>query len=106
MDRVFQDKIPSSLKDLDVTVLTQLIMMEVMGFDQARLDDETKITYRTTATGAVKAVKEGEADLAFILNPTRIEQVQRVSENGLTMPRKSTYFYPKVSSGLIFNLLM
>ncbi len=105
MARLFEDKIAPALRDLDVTVLTQLTMMEVMGFDQARLDDETKISYQTTAFGAVDAVRAGEADMAFILNPTRIEQVQRVAENGLIMPRKSTYFYPKVVSGLIFNLL-
>jgi uncharacterized protein (DUF1015 family) len=39
------------------------------------------------------------------LNPTKIEQVLRVSENGLIMPRKSTYFYPKVLSGLVYHLL-
>ena len=48
---------------------------------------------------AVDAVMDGKADIAFILNPTRIEQVQRVAEHGLIMPRKSTYFYPKIVSG-------
>jgi uncharacterized protein (DUF1015 family) len=105
MDRLFKGKIEAALRDLDVTVLTHLIMMELMGFDQARLDDETKIAYRTTTQEAVATVDEGEADLAFILNPTKIEQVQRVAESGLIMPRKSTYFYPKVMSGQVFNPL-
>jgi uncharacterized protein (DUF1015 family) len=48
---------------------------------------------------------EGMADIAFILNPTRIDQVQRVAEHGLIMPRKSTYFYPKVISGQVMNTL-
>ncbi len=105
MARLFGETIPAALRDLDVTVLTQLIMVHVMGFDQARLDDETKISYRTTISDAVAATMEGEADLAFILNPTKIDQVRRVAENGLIMPRKSTYFFPKVISGLVFNLL-
>ncbi|MDA8139822.1 MAG: DUF1015 domain-containing protein [Desulfobacteraceae bacterium] len=105
MDRLFKGQIEPALRDLDVTVLTHLIMMELMGFDQARLDDETKIAYRTNSKDAVAAVNEGEAALAFILNPTKIEQVQRVAESGLIMPRKSTYFYPKVISGQVFNLL-
>jgi len=105
MERFFQNQLDAALRDLDVNVLTQLIMMELMGFDQARLDDETKIAYRTTAMDAVAAVNAGEAEVAFILNPTKIEQVQRVSEKGLIMPRKSTYFYPKVISGLVFNRL-
>ncbi len=105
MERFFQGQLDAALRDLDVNVLTQLIMMELMGFDQARLDDETKIAYRTTSMDAVAAVNAGEAELAFILNPTKIEQVRRVSERGLIMPRKSTYFYPKVISGLVFNRL-
>jgi uncharacterized protein (DUF1015 family) len=105
MARLFQNQLDAVLRDLDVTVLTQLIMMELMGFDQARLDDETKIAYRTTSKDALEAVNAGEAEVAFILNPTKIEQVRRVAEKGLIMPRKSTYFYPKVISGQVFNLL-
>lgn len=105
MTRMFEDQLAPALRDLDVTVLTHLIMMELLGFDQARLDDATKITYRTTIADAIDAVDQGEAELAYILNPTKIEQVQRVAENGLIMPRKSTYFYPKVISGQVFNLL-
>ena len=44
--------------------------------------------------------------MGFLLNPTRMSQVQRVSEAGLVMPRKSTYFYPKVISGLVQNSLV
>lgn len=105
MTRLCQDRMDAALLDLDVTVLTHLIMMELMGFDQQRLDDETKIIYRTASKDAVRSVCKGEAQLAFILNPTKIEQVRRVAENGLIMPRKSTYFYPKVISGLVYNLL-
>ncbi len=46
-----------------------------------------------------------EANLAFILNPTKIEQVRQVATNSLIMPRKSTYFYPKVMTGLVMNPL-
>ena len=41
--------------------------------------------------------------MAFLLNPTRIQQVKEVAGNRLIMPRKSTYFYPKVITGLVFN---
>lgn len=105
MNQVYGDQIHSSLLDLDVSVLTHLIMMELLGFDQDRLDDETRITYRTQIFDSLAAVKEGEADLCFLLNPTKIEQVKRVAENGLIMPRKSTYFYPKEISGLVMNAM-
>lgn len=103
MQQLFHDEIEPALQDLDVTVLTHLIMMKLLGFDQARLDDATKMSYCTTIKDAAATVDEGRADVAFILNPTKIEQVQRVAEQGLIMPRKSTYFYPKVISGLVFN---
>ena len=105
MEELFADDVPEALRDLDVTVLTRLLMMEVLGFDQNRLDDATAIGYATTTEAAIQAVEEGQADLAFILNPTKIEQVQKVARHGLIMPRKSTYFYPKVGSGLVFNTL-
>jgi uncharacterized protein (DUF1015 family) len=105
MNELFDEEISPSLLNVDVTVLTRLVMMELLGFDQNRLDDETKIGYCTTAEEAVKAVMEGQADIGFMLNPTTIEQVQRVSEDGLIMPRKSTYFYPKLISGQVINLL-
>lgn len=105
MDELFDEDILPSLLDVDVTVLTRLVMMELLGFDQNRLDDETKIGYCTTAEEAVKTVMDGQADIGFILNPTTIEQVQRVSEDGLIMPRKSTYFYPKLISGQVINLV-
>jgi uncharacterized protein (DUF1015 family) len=105
MERLFAGEMAEPLRALDVSVLTRLLMMELLGFDQARLDDATKIGYATTVPDAVEAVRKDRADMAFILNPTRIDQVQRVAEKGLIMPRKSTYFYPKVGSGLVFNLL-
>jgi uncharacterized protein (DUF1015 family) len=48
-------------------------------------------------------VESGRYQMAFLLNPTRIGQVKEVAGNRLIMPRKSTYFYPKVITGLVFN---
>ncbi len=105
MQERYGNELPEPLLDLDVTVLTHLIMMDLLGFDKTRLDDATTISYRTTSQDAVDTVADGKADVAFILNPTRIEQVQRVAEHGLIMPRKSTYFYPKIISGQVMNIL-
>lgn len=105
MDKLFGQEIAAPLRDLDVTVLTQLILMKLLGLEQSDLDDEHRIVYCTSAREAAASVADGSVDAAFILNPTRIEQVQRISEFGLTMPRKSTYFFPKVISGQVFNIL-
>jgi uncharacterized protein (DUF1015 family) len=105
MDQLFTDELDASLRALDVTVLTRLIFMKILGFDQKRLDNEKLIGYASTACKAFQAIDNGTYDVAFILNPTRIEQVQEVAQKGLIMPRKSTYFYPKVKSGLVMNTL-
>ncbi|QTA83187.1 DUF1015 [Desulfonema limicola] len=105
MDKLFAQELPQALRELDVTVLTRLIFMEILGFDQARLDNEKLISYTTIPQEAVKKVLNNECDMAFILNPTKIEQVQNIARQGLIMPRKSTYFYPKVITGQVLNPL-
>ena len=105
MDQLFKDELDVSLRLLDVTVLTRLVFMKILGFDQQRLDDATLIGYASTSDKALAAIDSGGYDAAFILNPTRIEQVQQVARKGLIMPRKSTYFYPKVKSGLVMYSL-
>lgn len=63
------------------------------------------ITYTARAEEAVAAVDAGEAEAAFLLRPPTIEEVRAVAERGETMPQKSTYFYPKLPSGLLFQPL-
>lgn len=105
MEKLFGQEPAKELLCLDVTVLTRLIFMKVMGFDQAGLDNEKLISYSSFAEDALERIHNNEFDVGFILNPTKIEQVQVVAGNGLIMPRKSTYFYPKVISGMVQNSL-
>jgi uncharacterized protein (DUF1015 family) len=60
------------------------------------------ITYTPDRQEAVRAVDSGEAEVAVLMRPTRIEDVFAVAQRGETMPQKSTYFYPKLVSGLLF----
>jgi uncharacterized protein (DUF1015 family) len=60
------------------------------------------ISYTPDWQEAVRAVDEGEAEVAVLMRPTRIEDVFAVAQRGETMPQKSTYFYPKLVSGLLF----
>ena len=101
----FSGTIPDALLDIDVTVLTRLVMMELLEFDEQRLDDEKRIRYASRTPEALAAVDAGRCDVAFILNPTKLSQVTRVAEKGLIMPRKATYFYPKVIAGQVLNSL-
>ncbi|MCF8084242.1 MAG: DUF1015 domain-containing protein [Deltaproteobacteria bacterium] len=101
-EQLGQDLHPS-LRELDVLVLSRLILQKSLGFTKEDLDDEEIFHYESSIRKAVSQVESGEYQLAFLLNPTRMAHVKEVAGNSLVMPRKSTYFYPKVLSGLVFN---
>lgn len=97
--------VSENLLSLDVTVLTRLILMDIMGLSASQLDDENRIGYTSSVETAIKSVTEQPGAVAFVLNPTRIDQVRQIAEAGEIMPRKTTYFYPKVITGLAINAL-
>jgi uncharacterized protein (DUF1015 family) len=103
--KVLERQMHRSLAQLDVTVLNFLIFEKILGLDAQAQDDQEICKYSSKIADVLAALKAREASLAFILNPTRIEQVQEVASTGFIMPRKSTYFYPKVMSGLVLNPL-
>lgn len=105
MDQMFSHELPEVIRNIDVTVLTRLILMELLGFDQDRLDNEKLIAYSSIAEDAIDAVAAGRHDITFILNSTKIQQVRKIAEAGLIMPRKATYFFPKVITGQVLNKL-
>lgn len=98
-------QLENPLRKLDVVVLTELILKQLLKVDENTLDDETKIKYRHDALQAMEEVDRGLFQVAFLLNHTKIEQLQEVANGGLFMPHKSTYFYPKVIDGSVLNLL-
>lgn len=103
---------PEPLRDLDVVVLTDIIMDKALGLDHHRCEQENLIGYYSNPDEALEeAVKESLADdkftpLLFVMNPTRVGQVRDVADHKLIMPHKSTYFYPKIMTGLLFNQLV
>jgi uncharacterized protein (DUF1015 family) len=103
MDNLFGQEIPGPLRKLDVTIVTRLVFQEILGLNGVALDDERRILYTSEADNALNAVCAGKCAMALILNPTKLCQIQEISDAGLTMPRKSTYFYPKVMTGLVIN---
>ena len=82
-------------------------LLEGEGLD-AELVDRLRpsgVTYTPERSAAVAAVDRGEAEAAFLLRPTRIEDVFEVARRGEVMPQKSTYFFPKLTSGLLLHPL-
>jgi len=101
-DEMGEDLRPS-LKKLDVLVLSRFILQKTLGFSKGDLDNEEIFHYHSDITKALSLVDSGNYQMAFLLNSTKIEHVKEVTGNALIMPRKSTYFYPKVLTGLVFN---
>jgi uncharacterized protein (DUF1015 family) len=97
------DDLHPSLKKLDVLVLSRLVLQNALGFSREDLDDEEIFQYHSDMKQAISMVDSGMVQMAFLLNPTRMEHVKEVAGSKLIMPRKSTYFYPKVLTGLVFN---
>lgn len=97
------DDLHPALKDLDVLVLSRLLLQKGLGFTKAQLDDEKIFQYRSSLTSALSLVYSHDFDMTFLVNPTRMAQVKEVAGLSLVMPRKSTYFFPKVLTGLVLN---
>jgi uncharacterized protein (DUF1015 family) len=91
---------------LDTAVLEALILKGALGMTDERIDHLDGLGYARDFEQALKLVNNGEYDAAFMMAPTPIGRVQAVAAAGETMPPKSTYFYPKVPTGLVFNSLV
>jgi uncharacterized protein (DUF1015 family) len=90
---------------LDTAVLEKLVLERALGMSEDDISHQRGLGYARDADEALAAVSSGEYDAAFLLRPTPVEQVRAVAAEGETMPPKSTYFYPKLPSGLLFNPL-
>jgi uncharacterized protein (DUF1015 family) len=75
---------------------------EILGITEEELSLQTNITYTKDVDEAVGRVRAGDIQVALILNPTALGDVIAIAENDERMPRKSTHFYPKPVSGLVF----
>ena len=105
MDKVFGSSIPDVFKSLDVTVLHALILNNILGISSAAQENQENLVYVKGMDDAIEEAKKDGRQMAFLLNPRKIEQVKAVATTGQVMPQKSTYFYPKLLSGLVVNLL-
>ncbi|MDD5155723.1 MAG: DUF1015 domain-containing protein [Candidatus Omnitrophica bacterium] len=99
LDRMTQDK-PLEYKSLDVTILNYIIIKKVLGMG---LDDKADIEFIHDANELIKRVDSDPGYIAFLLNPVKMRQIMSLALKGERMPAKSTYFYPKVLSGLVIH---
>jgi uncharacterized protein (DUF1015 family) len=90
---------------LDTAVTEALLLKEALGLTDERIDDLDGFGYARDVEQARAWLRDGAYDLAFFMAPTPVGRVQEVAAAGESMPPKSTYFYPKVLTGLVFNPL-
>ena len=102
MKTILPDK-SSAYCELDVSVLHTLILDKVFGIDMENMANQKNLVYTKYADDAVSSVKSGEANCSFLLNGTKVRQIKEVSLNNEKMPQKSTYFYPKLITGIVIN---
>lgn len=89
---------------LDVSLVDHIILEELLGMSGGR--EEDRIAYSYDKREAVNRVLDQEYQLAFLLSPVKPEVIKAVADAGDRMPRKSTYFYPKLPAGLVFRRLV
>ena len=97
-----RDRDPS-WQGLDVVLVDATIVRPLI--EAGGLHAEDVLDYTRDARDATERVEAGEFDLAVLMNPTRVEQIAAVALAGERMPEKSTYFYPKAPTGLVFRPL-
>lgn len=91
--------------ELDVAVAHTLVLEALLGLSAEDVTAGSHIRYTRDTQQALEAVQIGEAQVALLLNATRVRQVCEVAKADDRMPQKSTYFYPKLITGLVMNPL-
>ncbi|TAL17144.1 DUF1015 domain-containing protein [bacterium] len=104
LNEMFKSRAPA-MRKLDVTILHGLIIEKLLGVDEKAQEEQKNLKYVKDAGELHRRVKAGEADLGFFMNPTPVAQVKEAAEAGERMPQKSTYFFPKLVTGLLINPL-
>jgi uncharacterized protein (DUF1015 family) len=99
LDKMIGDK-PHEYRSLDIAILNYLVLRKILGLD---LENKDRITFSTNADELIEQVDNSRSYIACFLNPVKVEQIMSVALTGEKMPSKSTYFYPKVLSGLVIN---
>ncbi len=96
---------PAELQNLDLTVLHEVILKGELNFSQEELMAQNGVKYEKKENVSFNSVKQGSASACFIMAYPKMKDILDISSAGLRMPQKSTYFYPKLLSGIVINPL-
>lgn len=98
-------EVPDVLKKLDLTVLHKVLITKEFGYTEEEQMAQAGIKYIKQESEAFDMIDMGKAEASFIMAYPKIKDIKEISEAGYRMPQKSTYFYPKLLSGIVINPL-
>jgi uncharacterized protein (DUF1015 family) len=104
LDRVLEG-MPEAYRRLDAAILETLVLKGIAGLSEDDILAKRGIGYAKSVEDSLRLIDDGTYDVAFVLRPIPVDQTKAICESDANMPPKSTYFYPKVLTGLVFNPL-
>ncbi len=105
IDNAMPGGISLPAKRLDALILTETVLTPIFGIDRAVMTQGDRVAFTESVTEAQEAVEAGACRLAILLNATRAQQITDAADAGEVMPQKTTYFYPKLATGMVYNPL-
>ncbi|MDA0257044.1 MAG: DUF1015 family protein, partial [Chloroflexi bacterium] len=105
IDAAMPSGLSAASRRVDVLALTETVLRPLLGIDHATLAAGERVGFTEDVEEAWEQVASGRYRLAFLVNPTRVEQLLAVAEAGELLPQKSTFFYPKLGTGLVLDAL-
>jgi uncharacterized protein (DUF1015 family) len=92
-------------RSLAVAILHEGVLKPLLDITDAKLDARTHVDYTADQAEAIRLAREGRYQAAFLIAPTRVDELAAVVRGGERLPQKSTHFYPKLLDGLVFHRL-
>jgi len=102
-ERMRRERVSTTVAKLDLAVLHAALLDDVLTVSTADVAAGERLTYTRSAAEARSAVESGDVQAAILVRPTSLEEIAAVASAGDVMPQKSTYFYPKLLTGMAFN---
>jgi uncharacterized protein (DUF1015 family) len=102
LDRLLAGK-PEAYRRLDAAILETLVLKGIAGMSEDDVLAKRGIGYAKSVEDSLALLADGSYDVAFVLRPIPVDQVRAICESDENMPPKSTYFFPKVPTGIVFN---
>jgi uncharacterized protein (DUF1015 family) len=105
IERLLPPERSAEWRRLDYSIANYAVLQHGLGLKESQMKDYSMVWFTEDAQEAVQQVRAGRASYAVLLNPVPVTRVLDIADAGERMPQKSTFFYPKVPTGIVFNLV-